>query len=176
MDQDTVILEVRHSECGDVDLRSGEVERRRPLVLDSEEFVNDLIAMWDELDVFKLNADWFKAQLFAWNAYFEEVEDVGLIFLTDIIPGFTASFHCVFWDKQLGELRRQVMTEFLRECFDSFKLTRIQATVPELNPPYIKQLRKVGFVEEGVIRQAWREPDMDYNVHVLGLLKGEVNG
>lgn len=169
MDMDTIVLEVQP-----VEVEREEVEERKPLVLESPEFVEDLVTLWAELDIFKLNADWFRAQLFAVNSYFEEVSDVGLIFLTDMIPGFTASFHCVFWDKQLGESRRQVMTEFLRDCFAKFKLTRIQATVPELNPPYIKQLRKVGFVEEGIIRKAWREPDADYNVCVLGLLKSEV--
>lgn len=174
MDSDTIVFEVGHSFGSDDDIRSAEVEHRRPLRIEDPEHIEDLVALYEDLEVVKLNAAWFRAQLLAINADFEQVEEAGLLFLTDIIPEFTANFHAVFWDRTLSAARREMMKEFIHDKMEAYGLVRVQATVPELNQPYIKHLKKTGFIEEGILRKAWREPQGDFNVHIFSILKGEV--
>lgn len=147
----------------------------RPLILTDVDVVKDILEKYSNLKAVKSNPLWFRAQLLERvDSYFATVGEVGLLFLTDVVPEFTASFNLVFWDRKLGKARQAVILEFLRSCAEEFDLERIQATVPVLNRPLYAMLLRTGFKEEGLLRKAWREADGFHDVHILSILREEL--
>lgn len=66
-------------------------------------------------------------------------------------------------------------TEALRRLVDfgweHMKLNRIEADVVKDNPASMRVLKKVGFKEEGVLRQRLRKGGKYYDIHLFGILR-----
>lgn len=74
------------------------------------------------------------------------------------------------WDKGYGTEATQLMVEY---GFDVLNLNRIQLHVCSLNTRGIKVYEKVGFVKEGLLRQAMYQNDEYYDFYVMAILRDE---
>lgn len=109
------------------------------------------------------------------DAWFVEVGDVGLLYLTRVVPEQNAFFHVVFWDQSLGADRVSVARSFIQDAFIRFMLDRITAAVSHENVAMKRFLREVGFTLEGNTRRGWSiDPPVD--MIQFGMLAEEVAG
>jgi RimJ/RimL family protein N-acetyltransferase len=72
------------------------------------------------------------------------------------------------WSKGFGSDATRIMVDY---AFDSLNLNRIQLHVCAENAPAIKIYQKVGFVKEGVLRQAMYRNGSYCDFWVMGILK-----
>jgi len=82
-----------------------------------------------------------------------EVDDVGLLYLTDIRPEFEAVAHFTFWDRRFRGRERLIRTG-LQLAFSHLGFHRIVAEVPLYAQSTIRAVERVGFVKEGRKREA----------------------
>lgn len=82
-----------------------------------------------------------------------EVDDVGIIFLTQIVPGAKANAHFTFWDKRLKG-REDLVREFLEIGMKELQFKRVEVEIPFYAYPLFKFVEKVGFKNEGRKRNA----------------------
>jgi hypothetical protein len=110
------------------------------------------------------------------DAWFVELGDVGLIYLTFVVPRVNAVLNVLFWDGKLTRDRREAVKSVLVTAFDMFELPRITAACPVTNQPLRQMLNKIGFVLEGVARKGYIEPDGKYTDLVMfGVLDEEAS-
>lgn len=147
-----------------------------PLVLTDEQRIKELVAAYESTSIPVEHVNLFKQHLLQrLDAWFVEVADVGLVYLTGIVPGFVANLQVIFWDKKFGKDRRELVQKVLATGFEEFALTRVNCFVPETNVTMATvALRKIGFTQEGTMRKAWRDGNFDVDMLVFGLLKEEV--
>jgi len=151
------------------------LEDLRPLVIRSLAQLQGIIERYNGLKVPKDDAPAFVEHLTQRrDAWFIEAGDIGLIYLTQVMPGFSAVLHVVFWDGHLTQDRREAVKSVVRTAFKMFELTRCTAVAAESNLPIRQMLRKVGFVLEGVIRKSWLGPDSPIDTFLFGILKEEL--
>lgn len=96
--------------------------------------------------------DMFMSQLMSKNAWFLEVGNRGLIYVTEIIPNFTGSINVLFWDKTLNR-NRPYFQAVTMKAFELFGLVRVSAPFPASNKPMHDFLKKCGFRYEGTLRR-----------------------
>lgn len=146
------------------------------LRLDDIDQVATLIQLYSDIDVPREPVELFKQHLLKRNdSWFVEVGEVGLIYLTNIVPTFAANFNVIFWDRRFGKARRSLCQQVIATGMNEFELTRVAAFVPETNVPLAQtELRKIGFQLEGKFVKAWRDEMGDCNLLAFGLLKEEV--
>lgn len=102
-----------------------------------------------------------------------EVDDVGILYLTDIIPGFQASGHFTFWDRRLKG-REDLCREALRHAFREFGLHRISTFVPLSVYRIVPAVKKIGFTMEGRLRSASWYKGQWYDCFVFSVIEGEI--
>lgn len=116
---------------------------------------------------------WFEAV----NSY--TGENVGFFYLTDLIPSHTekrfvsATFHAVVWDGK-AHSRIGVGKAFIKRVFEMFRLHRLQAIIPLNRGGAIRNLKRLGFKDEGVLREAVAYNGDWFSVLILSILEGEV--
>jgi RimJ/RimL family protein N-acetyltransferase len=148
-------------------------EDLRPLRLEKPEDLKRLVALYSALRMPKTHEMIFAQALLAPDAFFVEAGEVGLIYLTAIIPGFCGQLNVSFWDSKLHRNRQEAVKTVLAEACEKFDLQKINASVPVSNVPLRSFYRKIGFVMEGCLRRMWTSsPPQD--MHVLGLLREEL--
>lgn len=110
----------------------------------------------------------------------ETEENVAFLYLSDFVTSLTekrfisATFHAVTWDAKAAP-RRELARQFLACMFRQFKLHRIQAAVPLNRAGAIRTLKRMGFQEEGVMREAVRYYGQWFDVLLMSILEGEVS-
>jgi RimJ/RimL family protein N-acetyltransferase len=77
-----------------------------------------------------------------------------------------------FWNQGYGTEATRLM---LKYGFETLNLNRIFLRVYETNPRAIRAYEKVGFVKEGVLRQALYRNGRYINVWLMGVLRSEWN-
>lgn len=144
----------------------------RRLKIDSLEQAQELITRWREIDLPRMSSEAFAEHLLVnRNSWFVEAGDVGVIFFTEILPEFSAYLHVMFWDKTFDASRRATVQVVVRTAFERFNLKRISAVCPSRNQPYAGKLKKMGFLQEGTIRNA----DTDgSDIYLFGMLREEL--
>ena len=155
-----------HSPTPDLELRL--------LKVSTPEDVIKLLELYESMPFAKPSKDLFRADLLSPNSWFVEVGDVGLVYLTYVVPRFIATFNVLFWDRKISKDRKEIIRDILAQAFDRFDLVRIAAFVPSTNEPLVSALRKIGFTIEGRLRKAFMQEAEFSDVVVLGLLKDEV--
>jgi len=116
-------------------------------------------ALW--FDVFDLDLD----------------ESVGLMSLSDFrsMPDgrpYEAEWHALVWDSHVG-IRRGVARAALKAFFRLFKFHRIRVSIALKFGGTIRNAKRIGFVEEGVLRESARYNGVWYDQLVLSLLASE---
>lgn len=102
-----------------------------------------------------------------------EVDDVGILYLTDIRPGFEAEGHYTFWDSRFRG-REDLIRQMLRFIFDEYGFHRIYTRVPLYSPPALKAAERIGFVKEGRLREATLYKGKWFDMNIYSILNGEV--
>jgi len=77
-----------------------------------------------------------------------------------------------FWDQGYGTEATRLM---LKYGFETLNLNRISLVVFETNPGAIRVYKKVGFVQEGLLRQAIYRNGCYINVLLMSILRSEWN-
>lgn len=153
----------------------------------------DLERLWERMHKLKMGLDdvptwdlfllWVQAARPVW---FEAIRvsdgmEVGLIYLSDFLPmwvggpGYVqARFHALAWDSDAAT-RMPVLQALIPELFRLFRLHRLEAQVPLNKGGTIRVAKKLGFKEEGVLREVRRYHGQWWSVLVLSLLDREVN-
>lgn len=105
---------------------------------------------------------------------------VGLMYLTDLRPSWTerryisAFFHAITWDAKAAK-RLPVAKAFIKTVFRIFGLHRLESAVPLKYGGAIRTLKRLGFKEEGTIREGRRYNGVWFNVLLLSILEHEVS-
>jgi RimJ/RimL family protein N-acetyltransferase len=107
------------------------------------------------------------------NGLLWEVDDVGIIYLTNIVPHYSAMAHFSFWDRRLRG-REQLVRELLKLAFETYRFQRIETRVALYANPVLAAVERIGFVKEGRARQAVRRNGEWYDVNLYSVLREEI--
>lgn len=107
------------------------------------------------------------------NGLVWEVDDVGLLFLTDIYPLFQATGHFTFWDQRFRG-REPLVREALRYAFEHYGFRRIAAEVPLYSPATLSAVERVGFIKEGRLREYVYYQGKWFDVNLYSVLAKEI--
>jgi len=146
----------------------------RLLQLDGEK-IHSLSRRYSNIEVPREHLTLFEQYLFRADTWFVEVGDVGLFYLTNIVPAYAATFNTIFWDRKFGRSRRMLAQDVIATAFEEFELIRLAAFVPETSVLAQVEYPKIGFRREGVLRKAWKEANAACDLFAFGLLRDEVN-
>lgn len=102
-----------------------------------------------------------------------EVDDVGILRLSDIKPGYEAKAHFTFWDRRFRGRARLllIMTEYV---FRKFGFHRIVVEVPLYAENTMNLVEGLGFVKEGRKRSAVRYKGEWFDMNMYAMLEDEV--
>ena len=91
-----------------------------------------------------------------------EVDDVGILYLTDISIGNDAYAHFNFWDRRFKG-RENLIRGMMKYIMEEFDLHRINVEVALFAGPWLPSaLERIGFVKEGRKREAiWFAKELD---------------
>ena len=106
------------------------------------------------------------------NGLIWEVDDVGIIYMTDIYPVFQATGHFTFWDGRFRG-RELLILKMVEHVFDTFGFQRIVTEVPYYTQPTMGAVERVGFVREGRLRKATMYKDEWWDVALYSMLREE---
>ena len=102
-----------------------------------------------------------------------EVDDVGILYLTHIMPGFSALAHFAFWDRRLRG-REELIRKMIEFAFETYGFQRIETRVALYAVPAMAATERIGFVKEGRAREAVRRNGEWYDVNLYSILRREV--
>lgn len=103
---------------------------------------------------------------------------VGAFVFTGIVPDESAWCHMLVWDLRAVAHKHEDLVESAQAACASvmkqFNLHRLNGSTPETNLPALRFAKRVGFVQEGVAREAARCGAGWQNLHYSGLLAGDL--
>lgn len=110
-----------------------------------------------------------------WFELFDEISQAikGVYFLTDIYPGYEATGHFAYWDR-IAAGRERMVHEMMRIVFDKYNLNRMTTEIPAYQTGTIRSAEELGFVKEGLKRQAARRHGSWKDVVIMGILRSEL--
>ncbi len=109
------------------------------------------------------------------NGLIWEVDDVGILYLTDIYPVFQATGHFTFWDGRFKG-RELLILKMLEHVFEEYGFQRITTEVPFYTQPTMGAVERIGFVREGRLRKATWYKDEWWDVAAYSMLRDESKG
>ena len=93
---------------------------------------------------------------------------VGILRLSEVVPGCTAKAHYFFFDRRLRD-KTALLQAWKRWAFEEARLHRVTVEVPDFAKILAYHAeRHLGFVKEGTMRQAIRWRGEWREVHILG--------
>lgn len=108
----------------------------------------------------------------------ENNEVVGMMYLTDVTVSYhrrqmiEATWHAMVWDAKAG-IRRPVFKAAIKALFEQFRFHRLRAEIPLHFGGVIRQAKKIGFKEEGRLREAKQYGGIWFDALVLSVLDKE---
>ena len=102
-----------------------------------------------------------------------EVDDVGILYLTHITPGYSALAHFAFWDRRLRG-REELIYKMIEFAFETYGFQRIETRVALYAVPAMAATERIGFTKEGRAREAVRRNGDWYDVNLYSILRREV--
>jgi hypothetical protein len=104
-----------------------------------------------------------------------EVDDVGILYLTNIAVGHDALAHFNFWDRRLRG-RENLLRGMTRYVMDEFDLHRVTVEVGLFAAPWLPAaVERTGFKKEGRKREALKYEGKWFDSIIYSMLKSEVN-
>lgn len=104
------------------------------------------------------------------------IDNVGLILVTDIVPGVEARMHISFWDSKLSG-REAIIREAVKWILETFTVRRVSVPVRADARAMRSFLERVGLYFEGVLKN-WVKRDEDgrlYDLYLFGITNQEVD-
>ena len=107
------------------------------------------------------------------DSLFLQYGQSGLVEAWNLIEGVRANVLVLFWDKKLKgrEIHGRRVAQWIVRVAN---LQRLQANICARNLASIKFAIRMGFLEEGVIRQDWPADGTFYDTHIYGALREEI--
>ena len=102
-----------------------------------------------------------------------DVDDVGIFFLTEMMPLNSGLAHFVFWDKRFRG-REELCRKMLKMAFDELQFHRIRVEVPLYANFTIQAVERIGFTLEGRQRQAIKYKGDWFDVNMYSMLAEEM--
>jgi len=100
---------------------------------------------------------------------------VGCAYMTDVLLHFDADAHFAVWDG-VGSGREPVFVELIKWAMNRYHLKRMSCEIPASHSGTIRMVRRLGFSEEGVRRDAVLHTNNDWlDAIMFGILYEEVN-
>lgn len=107
------------------------------------------------------------------NGLVWEVDDVGILALTDIVPQNTAKAHFTFWDRRIRG-REGLIRAMLKYVFEQLGLHRIVVEIPLYAVAAMAAVERMGFRKEGRMREAVLYRGEWFDVNLYSILDREV--
>lgn len=151
----------------------------KPLVLTTQA---DIDKLWEKVQQFPQVFDDFSAgkkeifvqRLLAPNNIFLDIGDgLGVAAGFNVRPRLDAVIHLVMFDRRLRG-REAVFLDIMRHFFDKLQLRRLTSIVTSDSPMTIRLAERLGFKEEGIIRQSVLRGGKYIDSHIYGMLKEEL--
>lgn len=153
--------------------------KARPFILDSEEVVR----LWFRLSKFPIlfaspqeaNFRNFVRMLQDNYSVLLKVDDVGMLMVTDIVPGVEARIHLSFWDSKLSG-REALLRQLVKWTLEVLGVRRVAAPVRADARAMRAFLERVGLYFEGALKN-WivRDDNKMYDLHLYGITEHEVD-
>lgn len=103
-----------------------------------------------------------------------EVDDVGILYATEIAIGHDALVHFNFWDRRLRG-RENLLRGMMKHFIELFDLHRISTEVGLFAAPWLPvAVERIGFKREGRKREALKFKGQWFDSIIYSMLKSEV--
>lgn len=104
------------------------------------------------------------------------VDDVGIIMVTDIVPGIEARIHVSFWDSKLSG-RESLIREAVKWVLNTLNVRRVSAPVRADARAMRSFLERSGLYFEGVLKNWIKREDDEklYDLYLYGVTNHEVD-
>ena len=103
-----------------------------------------------------------------------QVDDVGILYLTEIRPGYEAEAHFSFWDQRIRG-REKLVAEMVRYVVTRFGFHRIAVEIPVYAKPALKAVERIGFKKEGRKRKAVKYKGEWFDVNLYSVVEDELD-
>ncbi len=104
-----------------------------------------------------------------------EVDDVGILYLTEIAVGHDALAHFNFWDRRLRG-RENLIRGMMKHVMEMLDLHRVTVEVGMFAAPWLPAaVERLGFVKEGRKREALRYEGEWFDCIIYSMLRSEVD-
>ena len=103
-----------------------------------------------------------------------EVDDVGILYITDIRPGYDAYAHFSFWDRRYRG-REELVRKMIKYVMQKFKFHRITVDVPLYATPTMGFVERVGFKHEGRRRKTVKYRGQWFDANQYAIVEDELD-
>lgn len=100
-------------------------------------------------------------------------QPIGALMLTRILPRFDATAHFTLWDSKAPG-REPIFIGMMQLWMKEFNLHRLSVEVPGVHSGVKRMIKRLGFVEEGIRREASIHRDRWVDMTLFGILRSEV--
>jgi RimJ/RimL family protein N-acetyltransferase len=98
---------------------------------------------------------------------------VGVAYITNVIPNFDAKGHFAFWDRVAGG-REMIIWTIMNWMFSKYNFHRISTEAPIYQHGTLRFIKNLGFVEEGVRREAVLHQGKWFPLIQFGMTRSEL--
>lgn len=135
------------------------------------ETLNNISGLFD--DYHKDNFGLFLNKLRSSDTVWLEREDGnGLLYLTNVVPGLSATGHVIYWDKRLRG-REEFTMDCIRWMMGIIPLEKLNLFLPAYALAARAFADRLGFKREGIIRRWSKSDGKLFDIFVFGMTKEE---
>lgn len=124
-------------------------------------------------DFSERSLDGFIKRLLEFDNICFKIGETGYVFLEQIQPMRDCKFHGASFDRKLIG-KESMAIAVIRLAFEVFQLQRMSAGIPSYARFANGFLKRIGFKQEGTLRDYYRHKGEWYDYHLFGILKKEV--
>ena len=107
------------------------------------------------------------------TVWFEREDGNGLLYLTSVIKGLSATGHILYWDKKLIGTEEFTL-DVLRYLVEVIPLKKVNLYLPDFAKSAIRYAERLGFKYEGTIRRWSYSNGSLFDMKIFGMLSEEV--
>jgi len=106
--------------------------------------------------------------------YFFDVDGQGVVWFTDVVPGFSARFHVIAWSRELAG-QDEILRRLCIFMADRLDLGRVYTIVPGWLP-HVKRAaqRTTWLTHEGTLRNVFRKDDAWQDGELYSVIREEL--
>lgn len=104
-----------------------------------------------------------------------DIDDVGIVYLTDMVAEANALIHFLFWDRRWRG-REELCRTMIRYIFDRYRFHKLTWQVPLYAFHTMAAVERIGFTLDGRIRDDVRYKGQWFDVNYYSVLEGELDG